>query len=235
MKKLKDLIILMMIIVSSLSSLSVKAQAFFDTSDSSTLFSFGARVGFNTSNKTFPGSHYSLWNHNSWGTGFNIGILANLHFKEYLSLQPGIFFESRSGDFAYLTKYLNFANREDSYYSMGHIRGYYITIPVMGVVKFNLAENIKWLAELGPYFQIAMKQTGTNDIHVLYRLPENNFYSEYKAKTNSVDVGLKIGTGLRFFNHYYVGVHYLAGFCNAWKDPSGGKNKSWEFSIGYDF
>ena len=165
----------------------------------------------------------------------NIGALVNLNFKEYLTLQPGIFFESRSGDYSYLTSYLNYLGKEDNHYELGHIRGYYITIPVMGVVKFNLAETIKWSVEFGPYFQVGLKQTGVNNVTVLYRLPQSNAYSKYTAKHSSVDVGLKMGTGLRFYEHYYVGVHYLAGLCNAWSQPSGGKNKSWAFTVGYDF
>ena len=216
-------------------NVSLKAQEFFDTEDAPQFFSLSARIGFNTSNKTFPAGHFNLWNHNSWGTGLNIGALANLNFKEYLSLQPGIFFESRSGDYSYLTNYLNYLNEQDTHYEMGHIRGYYITVPVMAIVKFNLAENIKWMVELGPYLQLALKQTGVNNVNVLYRLPQSNTYSSYKANHRSFDAGLKIGTGLRLYEHYYVGVHYMAGLCHAWSLPQGGKNKSWVFSVGYVF
>ncbi|MCH5235086.1 MAG: PorT family protein [Muribaculaceae bacterium] len=232
---MKKIIFVIAVLVASLCPSQSKAQDFFDTSDAASFFSFSGRLGFNTSNKTFPKGHFNLWNNNSWGTGFNIGVLANLNFKEYLSLQPGIFFESRSGDYAYLTNYLNYNAQEDTHYAMGHLRGYYITVPVMGVVKFNIAEKIKWMVELGPYLQFALKHMGDNNIVVLYRQPQNLGYSQYTAQHNSVDVGLKMGTGLRFFDHYYLGVHYLAGFCKTWKQPSGGKNKSWEFSIGYDF
>ena len=225
-------------IIISLAFISVpqmKAQEFFDTSDASTFFSFSARLGFNTSNKTFPSGHFNLWNKNSWGTGVNLGVLANLNFKDYLTLQPGIFFESRSGDFAYLTEYLDYTSSDQKHYEMGHWRGYYITIPVMGVVNFNITERLKWMVELGPYFQYAMKLTGQDNVVVLYRLPQNNQYSKYVAQPSKWDVGIKMGSGLRFFEHYYVGVHYLAGICNTWKMPSGGKNKSWEFTLGYDF
>ena len=232
---MKKIIISIICLIAVAGNLSIKAQPFFDTSDSPIFFSLSGRIGFNTSNKTFPKGHFNLYNKNSWGTGFNIGALANLHFKEYLTIQPGIFFESRSGDYSYLTDYLNYTGKEDTHYEIGHLRGYYFTIPVMGVVKFNLAENIKWMVEFGPYFQFALKQTGQNNVVVLYRLPQNNSYSQYIAKHNSVDVGFKMGTGLRFYDHYYIGVHYLAGMCNTWKQPAGGKNKSWEFSIGYDF
>ena len=232
---MKKRIFSLLIVLIGVLGTNIKAQDFFDTSDAEKFFTFSGRIGFNTSNKTFPSGHFNLWNHNSWGTGFNIGALANLNFKEYLTLQPGIFFESRSGDFAYLTNYLNYYGREDTHYEMGHLRGYYFTIPVMGVVKFNLAEKIKWMVEFGPYLQFSLKQTGLKNVNVLYREPQNSNYSAYIAEHNNVDFGFKMGTGLRVFNHYYIGVHYLAGVCNAWKKPAGGKNKSWEFCIGYDF
>lgn len=231
---MKKIIISFLFIFSLLGPIASKAQTFFDTSDAPTFFSLSGRLGFNTSNMTFPSGHFNLYNKNSWGTGFNLGVLANLHFKEYLTLQPSLFFNSRSGDYTYLTEYLNMFGDDDTHYEMGHHRGYYLTIPVMGVVKFNIAEKINWLVELGPYLQFSLKQTGINNVSVLYRLPQSNTYSEYVAKYNSFDFGFKMGTGLRFYDHYYIGVHYLAGACNAWKLPSGGKNKSWEFSIGYD-
>lgn len=223
------------VILAGLSLISTtKAQEFFSTEDAPKFFTFGARIGFNTSNRTFPKGAFNLYTHNSWGTGFNIGVVAGLNFKDYLSIQPGIFFESRSGNFSYVTDYLTYYGKEDQYFTMGHIRAYYFTIPVTGVVKFNLAENIRWNVELGPYFQFKLKETGP-DIEVPERLPQSQNYTSYIAQNKSFDVGLKLGTGLTFCNHYYLGVHYLAGFCNAWSHPSGGKNKSWSFTVGYDF
>lgn len=204
-------------------------------SDAPSFFSLGVRAGFNTSNRTFPSEAYSLWTNNSWGTGVNLGVVANLNFKEFLSVQPGIFYESRSGNYAYLTQYIDNSNKANTYYEMGHWRGYFFTIPVMVVGKLNLAENIKCLLELGPYFQFKIGSTGLNNINVLYRLPQSNDYDSYVATPSSFDIGLKLGTGLKFFSHYYIGVHYMAGFSNTWKNPAGGKNKSWQFSLGYDF
>lgn len=211
------------------------AQEFFDTSNAPHFFSMGVRIGFNTSNKTFPSDAFSIWTNNSWGTGFNAGVVANLNFKEYLSLQPGIFFESRSGNYAYLTEYLDISHKEQTYYQVGHWRTYNLTIPVLGVAKFNLAQNIKWLIEFGPYLQFKLGSSGQDNINVVYKLPQTNTYDYFEASRNSFDFGFKMGTGFQFFRHYYVGVHYLAGVLNAWKDPKGGKNKSWEFTVGYDF
>lgn len=226
-------LIIATILLSSVSSAS--AQDFFDTADAPSFFNIGVRLGFNTSNRTFTKDAFNLWTNDSWGTGFNIGAVVNLNFKEYLSIQPGIFFESRNGKYAYLTEYIDSYNKEQTFYQMGTLRAYYISVPVLAVLKFNIANKIKWLVDLGPYFQLKLGESGQDNINVLYRLPQANQYDYYTATSNSFGVGLKLGTGLKFLNHYYLGIHYLAGLTNAWKDPAGGKNKSWEFSVGYDF
>ena len=211
------------------------AQTFFDTNDPTTFFSLGVRAGINTSNKTFPSGHFTEWNRNNWGIGFQAGVLANLNFKEYLSVQPGLFLQYHTGSFSYVTEYLTASNKKDSHYEMGNTKGLYLTVPIMGEVKFNLAENIKWIVDLGPYFQIKIKENGYRNIMVLYRLPQSTNYETYIPENRGFQFGFKMGTGLRFYSHYFVGFHYLAGVTGAWKHPEGGKNKSWEFSLGYDF
>lgn len=221
------------------SSQVVKAQEFFDTSHSDKFFTLGARIGFNTSNRTFPQDNYSNYIFTSWGLGFNAGVVANLNFREYLTIQPGFFFESRSGNLINIVDYYQgtATNPGDlhTHYSVNHLRAYYFTIPVMAMVKFNLCENVKWMVEAGPYLQISLKQTGQDGIAILYRSPLDLTYSQYTPQHNSCDVGIKMGTGIKVWDHYYVGVHYLAGILNAWKHPEGGKNKSWMFTLGYDF
>lgn len=231
---MKSRLLALLIVILSCGSY-VSAQEFFDTSNAPNFFSMGARIGFNTSNRTFPSGAFSVWTNNSWGTGFNIGAVANLNFKEYLSLQPGIFFESRSGNYAYLTEYLDVLNVEQTFYQVGHLRTYNFTIPILGIAKFNIAQNIKWLVEFGPYFQFKLGSTGLDNIRIPYRPAQSNLYDYYTASPTSFDFGFKMGTGLKFLQHYYVGVHYLAGALKTWKNPSGGKNKSWEFTLGYDF
>ena len=213
----------------------VNATDFFDTSAPSSFFNLSGRIGFNTSNRTFPGGYYNTWNKNSWGLGFNIGVLANLNFRDYLTIQPGIFYQSRSGNFAYVTDYLDGLNNNQTHYEMGHLRGYYINVPLMGIVKFNLSDKIKWSVEIGPYFQYCLKETGQNNVNIIYRNPQSNKYEVYDTSQKNYDAGIKVGTGLQFCGHYYLGLHYMAGFMDVWDFPVGGRNKSWEFSVGYDF
>lgn len=216
----------------------LQAQEFFDKSEAPKLFTFGARLGFNTSNRTFPAGNYMNYTMSSWGTGFNAGVVANMNFKEFLSLQPGFFFESRSGNLVNIVDYYPSGTVQSypkTHCEVDHLRAYYFTIPVLGVVKFNLSENIKWNVEFGPYLQFCLKETGQNDVEMLYLQDITLSYVQYMADHRGFDVGLKMGTGLTFYQHYYVGVHYLAGLTNAWSLPSGGRNKSWMFTVGYDF
>lgn len=233
---MKKIILTILACASFFSPFLSKAQDFFDTSDPEKFFVLGARVGFNTSNRTFPKGNFVNHTETSWGTGFNAGAVANLNIKEYFSLQPGFFYESRSSNLINIADYkaLNiYGGRQETYYEKDHLRAYYFTIPIMGIVKFNLAENIKWNVELGPYIQFTLKQNGQNNVIILHK-PNNN-YAHYVARQNSFDFGFKMGSSLTFHNKYYLGFHYLAGVCHVWKSPSGGNNRSWQFSIGYDF
>lgn len=233
--KMKKTILALFCALSSIISSRCYAQEFFDTSESANFFTFGARLGFNTSNRTFPAGHHNLWNHNSWGLGFNLGVQGNINFRDYLTIQPGIFFTSHCGNYSYVTEYLDYIDQVQTHYEMGNYRSYYVTIPLMGIVKFNISSQLKWLVEAGPYYQLYLSGTGQDNINVIYRLPQSNQYDQYTAQLKKYDVGLKIGTGFRAFGHYYIGMHYLAGFMDAWKLPVGGRNKSWEFTLGYDF
>ena len=85
-------------------SVPASAQSFFDTSTPSQLINFGARIGVNSSNRTVSDDFYNLWNKNSWGTGFDLGVVADINIRQYLSVQPGIFFQSRSGDYTYCSR-----------------------------------------------------------------------------------------------------------------------------------
>lgn len=224
---------LLVILIALSGTFKANAQ-FLDTSQPENFFSLSGRIGFNTSNRTVPTSNVTYYNHESWGTGFNIGVLANLNFKEYLTLQPGLFYESRSGNYAYASEYEDRYNPLDVQTVLGHWRSYYFTIPVMGVVKYQFCDNLKISAEFGPYVQFQLKESGKG-IEYFEFLPLEGQYTHYIAEQNKVDFGFKMGFGFQFYDHYYLGVHYLAGVCHAYSRPSGGHNKSWAFSIGYDF
>ena len=214
----------------------VSAADFFSTEKSSQLFNLGVRVGLNTSNRTLSSSSANLWNKNSWGIGFDAGVVADINFKDFISLQPGFFYETRSGSFAYQSIYYTEDGDHDVFTQLGKGREYLFTIPVLASVHFNITDDLRWDVECGPYLQIKLKSTFDRSFEYPWATAGGGLVYLDNVKTAKVDVGLKIGTGLNILDDYYIGVHYLAGFCHPWfPGELGGRNKEWMFTIGYNF
>lgn len=220
----------------TLSSSPLLASDFFSTEPSERLFNLGVRVGVNTSNRTFNKNTFNAWNVNGWGTGFDAGVILNLNMREFFTIQPGFFFESRSGNYAYAQTYINNNNEEDNYTQLGDVKSYNFTIPVMVSFRFNLSDNIKWIAEAGPYLQFKLHSSDADDILVIDQPTPSSPLKMVNAKSSFSDFGFKLGSGIMVNGHYSFNIHYLAGTSNVWKAPyAGGKNKTWTFTIGYDF
>lgn len=211
------------------------AQDFFSTADADRLVTFGARIGVNTSNRTVSSSVASLWNRNSWGTGFDAGVVADINFKNFISVQPGFFYESRSGSFAYQSLGYNPDGSTFEITQFGKGRDYLFTIPIVASFHFNILDELRWNVDFGPYFQFKLKSTFDHKFEYPYAYPNGIVYLD-DVRTARADVGLKMGIGFDIYEHYYVGIHYLAGLCHAWNPGEiGGHNKAWLFSIGYNF
>lgn len=219
-----------------LASFSAMAEDFISTETPSRLFNFGIRAGVNTSNSTFPAGYFDTWNKNSWGTGLQAGVVLNLNMREFFAVQPGFFVESRSGDFSYVQSYVNSKKENDNFIQMGHIKNYFVTVPVMFSFRFNLSATLKWLLEAGPYAQFRVRSSGMGNIDIITKDFSQGSLEVEHPKSNSVDFGVKLGSGIMFKDHYSFSVHYMAGLTNVWKAPfEGGRNKAWTFTLGYDF
>lgn len=230
MKKL-----LLSVALTAAATMAAPAQDFFDTGDADQLFNIGARIGLNTSNRTVSNSVASIWNQNSWGLGFDAGVVADLNIKNFISIQPGFFYESRSGAFAYQSTAYNNAGDAIVYTQLGKGRDYNFTIPVVASFHFNMMDDLRWNVDFGPYVQFKLRSTFDQKFDYPEAFPGGIIYQS-NVKTARVDAGLKMGTGFDLFQHYYFGVHYLAGFCHPWNPGKlGGHNKSWLFTIGYTF
>ncbi len=224
----------------------LSAEKFFDTSAPEKFITLGARIGVNSSNLTVKDDIYDLWNKNSWGTGFEIGAVADIHIREFLIIQPGIFFQSRSGNYTYASRFWVptadengvIKNEGVDMVQYGHHRNYNFNIPIIISGRFNIAPKVKWMVDLGPYFNFLLNSTGTGSLYSLRYDGLDNLPQLHAtdSKRSKFDFGFKLGTGFRFFNHYYVGMHYLAGALTPWKNEGlGGHNKCWSFTAGYDF
>ncbi len=230
------------IIMSLSCCLHVTAEDFISTDMPEKTFTLGVRLGVNTSNRTLGKDVVSTYNHQSWGAGFDAGVVADINFRNYLSIQPGVFFESKNGDYSLVESF-----GKGSYMTQnGKRRVYNITIPVVASFHFNLTDNMRWDVDFGPYVSLVMNSKMKNNIVTYAKDPADvgiQNIDPIALKAKGTDFGLKFGTGMQLFNHYYVGVHYLAGLTTAWKDIEsgnysyslGGRTKAWVFSIGYNF
>lgn len=229
--------------ICALTAINVSAADFFSTEKCDELLTFGARIGVNTSNRTIKDSAFpDCYHHESWGTGFDVGVVANLNIRDYIAIQPGVFFESLTGEYALMGTRNGSVLPDDGSEigQVGHRRSYNLTIPVMAVLRFNVADNVRWNVEAGPYVSFVLDSSLKNERFVVNGTSTEPLFSQAPA---SVDFGFKMGTAFELFDHYYVGAHYLAGCLPAWQDRKvenitktyGGLTKTWVFSIGYNF
>ena len=214
------------------------AAEFFDTSAPENLMTLGVRLGVNTSNRNLNKDVFDRWNCNSWGTGVDVGVVANINFRDWFSIQPGLFYESRSGKFSYINLAGYDSNLNELLYTQyGRDRSYSLLIPIMACAHFNISDDIRWNVEAGPYVQLVLKNTVNGE----FAIPEYTAGSQAVAGYHTVnstkaDFGIKFGTSLQILEHYSVGVHYEAGMLKPWEDATlGGRRKAWVFSLGYDF
>lgn len=211
---------------------SASAQDWIDTDEADNLMTYGLRIGFNTSNATIADKS-AVSTLDAWGTGFDLGAVVNLNLNNAISLQPGFFFQSRSHNYSYILPWPS--SSEISYpnaHEYGHTRHTAFQLPIMGVFKTHPNENMVWSLEFGPYFNFGLggSDKGTQEWGEQTRTYSDGYFDNRKK----FDFGFKMGTGIQIFDHYYLGIHYQAGACSVWK-YTGGKNKAWTFTLGYDF
>lgn len=226
-------------------------QEFFDAGLPETLFTFGIRTGVNTSNLSDnrSSSMSDLRSaRNQWKAGFSIGAVADINIRNFLVLQPGLFIQTRNHSYNY-----TMVSENANYW--GNIEGNrsssYIQIPILASLRKDFTEELQVQVDFGPYF---MWGIGGEDEQKCYEVdfdapePEkiNSYYHETdyfgdKGAVKGYDWGFKMGASVVIMKHYYVGVHYEAGCRNILKTPEGskheysGRNKAWNFTIGYNF
>ena len=210
-----------------------RAISILDTAPADDLFTLGVRVGLNTSNRTINKDVFNVWNQNSWGTGFTAGAVCDIWLRNYISIQPGVFFESRSGKFSYIGDWGQ--NAADTDVQVGKMRNYNLTVPVLASLHLRVGSLLRWDVELGPFVSFRLKTGGDRVL-----IPSDSFsasdVSYQTAHQRKFNAGIKIGTGLTLMRHYYLGVHYLASMMSPWKlNGLDGRDKAWTFTLGYNF
>lgn len=216
---------------------------FFSTEQSEQFITYGARIGVNTSNRTISSEAFPACYHNeSWGTGFDLGGVVNFNFLDCVSVQPGLFFESRSGRNVLMGTASGSGLPDDGseIAQAGKYNAYDIVIPVMGVAHFNVAEQVRWNLEVGPYVSFTLGSSMKNNRYVVDGPSQVTLF---RQKPAGADFGFKMGTSIDVLGNYYLGVHYMAGCTRAWQNRElenltksyGGRTKAWVFTVGYNF
>lgn len=233
---MRNIRIILLLIIMSVCGFGTKAQEFMSAEAPAEIITIGFRAGVNSSIRTFGKDYFRKWNVDSWGSGIDLGFVLDLNMRDFFSIQPGIFFESRSGSYAYATNYYDYLERSQDFTQMGRYRTYSMVVPVMFSFHFNLSQSVRWTAEAGPYGQLWLHSTDKDKIIVPnLQLTPSTVLHPNVAKARIGDAGLKIGSGLTLNRKYSFYIHYLGGFRKAWRYPHlGGRNKAWTFTVGYE-
>ena len=207
------------------------------------LFTLGLRAGLNTSNLNINKDIFNGWNVNSWGTGFELGVVANINLRNFLTLQPGFFYESRSGNYAYDSEFITYWGAGagempvfENITQLGHYRNYHFTVPVMVQFRLALAPGVTWSVEAGPYFSWLLHSKHGDTILYQEESYPGVVGALLEAEPNRYDFGFQFGTGIHCLRYLYLGVHYKAGARNVWnREALGGRHKIWSVTAGIDF
>lgn len=224
-------------------AMTATASDFFSTEESDELFTFGARIGINTSNRTVDKNAVGSYSFQSWGTGFTVGAVASLNIRNYLAIEPGLFFESRSGHSTFTSSPIAYPDGVGYVTQSAHRHTYNLNIPVLASVRFNITDGLRWHVDFGPYVAFTLKSKLENK-ELLSTRPELDNEIPFNGKASPVDFGFKMGTAFEIIGRYHVGIYYEAGAVKAYKDKDlsdglqrvyGGRTKAWNFTIGYNF
>ncbi len=224
---------------------------FFDHGLPDRLFVLGVRMGVNTSNLS---DNYSteranmIFARNQWKAGFTVGAVMDINVRNFLTLQPGVFLQTRNHDYSHI-----FVGDDAKYFKsyQGNRSSSYIQIPILASLRKQFTPELQVQVDFGPYFMYGIGgsdeyrcyssnflETGEERIES-YRGEEDFFGSDGAVK--GYDWGFKFGAGAVIMDHYYIGVHYEAGCRNILKKDKltrqeySGHNKVWNFTIGYNF
>lgn len=244
-------------IVAGISSSS--AQIVINTAPADRPVSFGVRIGGNVSNTSTNEASLmpaiEMYSPN-WRGGVTAGFVADLNIRQYISIQPGIFYSSASHGFKRVSigsdvdQPLPFASITTST-SVAH----YIQVPVMASMKFECGPHIKLIGEVGPYFawgfggheKYTVNRYDGNTGNPADRRHKRDYFGN-GGVSHRFDWGFKMGAGVAF-GDFIISAHYLAGCrdilgTDACNDPNAdpmlragvkGHNKMWQFTAGYNF
>jgi hypothetical protein len=215
-----------------------------DSESPASLVSLGVRAGVNSSNVSFNYSstleNTPMLSSHNWGSGFSGGLVIDLNLRSFFAIQTGVFADYRH------CKYSAMTELQENYitHTAGEISTHYVQIPLLLSLRMRCNSATQVQFDLGPYFGFQIGGCDKYSSETYNGADRVTPAVTYKRETfgdngylRSTDVGIKMGVGALFADHYYVGAHYLAGCRNMLRHRSSGDaiNKEWQITIGYNF
>jgi len=211
-------------------ALTVSAQR--ASSSSSTFFStekveggvqFGIRAGLNSSNMAFSSDGNTLTVKSR--TSFHVGLIADIPVVESFYIQTGLYYQNKGWKQEY-------SGVESNYKPM------YLEIPLLASYRYNFSDAAQLQINFGPYFAYGIGGKEKYD----YGYDEDDYECDFfgdDGDWNRFDMGLQVGAGVTFAQHYYIGFAYEFGLTNIADidddDDYSYKNRNWMISLGYNF
>ena len=249
MKRLATLILIITTVVAAWSR-----NRLIDTSAPEKPLTIGLRAGLNSSGignnylsqlpELIQGNFY-------WRMGGQAGAVVDLNIRRYFAIETGLLWEVRKYEGSLMA-----ANADEDY--MGSMflraRAHYLNIPAMASFRLDLGEQAKWHLDAGVYYAYGIAGKRENDQYYAFSDVDGQLIFDHKETSTKffkadqkdfmaikhADFGLRFGTGMTFFNHYFIGVYYQHGLRNVVKNSAGApdikiRNRNWNVSLGYNF
>ncbi len=209
---------------------------------------FGVRAGMNVAKMTEgvdddenPKSRVS----------YHVGVIVDIPvFKEYLYIQPGLYFTQKG----YKFKEQSFWDDEEESWKTS-MNPTYMEIPILISGRYNINSNVQLQVSFGPYLAVGLggkfkdtEREGPYKYEDTYKIFKKERDDDYSDKDDDeglgykrFDAGLSFGAGVLLKKHYFIGFQYELGLVNIkpsdWKKWWGesAQNRNFMLSVGYNF
>jgi hypothetical protein len=196
----------------------------------------GIKGGLSLANQrhiTYQDDDDTEQNHYSMNPGFHVGLTFDVHFNDFLSLEPGIILiqkgfkqDGESYDVSYSAK----ANL------------YYLDVPLNFKVSYSIAKGVKLFGGIGPYIgfglsgnMLVIGESGTEKESVKTKIKWGN--DEVNNHFKRLDWGITFVGGVEI-SSILIGISYDLGLYNVSPYQKLGNcrnNRILNISVGYRF